>query len=334
MSGAQLIKCFISALKARRAMKELHLKSENRDEALEYVQKLFDTRFSPVSTEGEFHFDHSRMDCEGWTLDDLQFEGGGFASEPYGTVTVCRVRTGGIEIASRQVERQYSAGAVFVMADAHEAHTTRWFDSSCTLVRIPVTHLEKVAERCHLEERDFALLSREPVSTTAARKWLDVVRFSQRLHMDYAGSDVTRMAFGDLIAALTLETFPNTAVPESADVRVRDDAPRVLTRALEFMYLNADTPIHVGDVARFSCVSRRTLEMMFRDNMNSTPAGYLRECRLRRIRQELAEAQPGDGTTVTRVAGRYGFSSMSRLAGYYHDTFGELPRETLRRQES
>ncbi|MFD4543006.1 helix-turn-helix transcriptional regulator [Streptomyces bauhiniae] len=316
-----------------RAMKEMHLRSESRDEALEYVQSLFDARFSPVRTGGEFHFDHSRMDCEDWTLDDLTFEGGGFASEPYGTVTVCRVRTGGIEIASNRVERQFSAGSLFVMADAQEAHTTRWFDSSCTLVRIPVARLEKMAERCLLEESGFSILGREPVSTNAARKWLDVVRFSHRLTLDDAGSDLTRRAFGDLIAALTLETFPNTAVAESADVRVRDDAPSVLAQALEFMYVNADTPVRVDDVARFSCVSRRTLEMMFRDHMSSTPVKYLRDCRLRRIRQELSEARPGDGTTVTLVAGRYGFSSMSRLATYYHEKFGELPHETLRRHE-
>ena len=39
-----------------------------------------------------------------------------------------------------------------------------------------------------------------------------------------------------------------------------------------------------------------------------------------------------DALQVAEVAGAWGFGHLGRFAGYYADTFGELPSETLRRR--
>jgi AraC-like DNA-binding protein len=43
----------------------------------------------------------------------------------------------------------------------------------------------------------------------------------------------------------------------------------------------------------------------------------------------LAQAFPGDGTTVTAVGYRWGFPSPSRFAQHYRDAYGVPPSDTL-----
>lgn len=57
---------------------------------------------------------------------------------------------------------------------------------------------------------------------------------------------------------------------------------------------------------------------------------HLRAIRLARARQDLLVADP-ETTTVTSVAGRWGFVSASTFAARYRATFGELPSQTLHR---
>jgi len=59
---------------------------------------------------------------------------------------------------------------------------------------------------------------------------------------------------------------------------------------------------------------------------------YLRHVRLERAHQELVQAQPGE-TTVTRTAGRWGFTHLGRFASEYRRAFGELPSTFLSRPD-
>ena len=51
--------------------------------------------------------------------------------------------------------------------------------------------------------------------------------------------------------------------------------------------------------------------------------------RLHRVHEELRAADP-HVTTVSRVAGRWGFLYLSRFAAAYREKFGERPSDTLR----
>jgi transcriptional regulator GlxA family with amidase domain len=63
---------------------------------------------------------------------------------------------------------------------------------------------------------------------------------------------------------------------------------------------------------------------------DTSPMEYLRRVRLEHAHQDLAQASPGDGTTVTSVGYRWGFSSPSRLAQHYRAAYGTTPSDTLR----
>jgi AraC-like DNA-binding protein len=53
--------------------------------------------------------------------------------------------------------------------------------------------------------------------------------------------------------------------------------------------------------------------------------------RLHQARRDLLAADPARGDRVMAVAGRWGFTSMSRFAADYRIAFGESPSLTLRR---
>lgn len=58
--------------------------------------------------------------------------------------------------------------------------------------------------------------------------------------------------------------------------------------------------------------------------------GYLRRVRLDHAHEDLVRADPSDGTTVTSVGYRWGFSSSSRFAQHYRAAYGIAPSDTLR----
>lgn len=107
--------------------------------------------------------------------------------------------------------------------------------------------------------------------------------------------------------------------------------PRAVRRAVEHCEQHAHEPITVADLAAAAGVSVRSLQAGFAEHVGKPPTAYLREIRLRRTRQELLQAGPGEHLTVTDVALRWGFLHPSRFARDYRRLFGEAPSATLRR---
>lgn len=77
-------------------------------------------------------------------------------------------------------------------------------------------------------------------------------------------------------------------------------------------------------------LSIRALQDGFRRDLATTPMTYLRQVRMRRVREALQAADP-DTTTVNAVAAGLGIVHMGRFAAAYRKTFRELPSDTLNR---
>jgi len=88
--------------------------------------------------------------------------------------------------------------------------------------------------------------------------------------------------------------------------------------------------LYVSDLCRAAGVSERSLEYAFKEIMGLTPVAFLSRLRLHRVRQALLVATQGS-TTVAAEALRWGFWHLGEFAHAYHDCFGELPSDTLRR---
>lgn len=105
--------------------------------------------------------------------------------------------------------------------------------------------------------------------------------------------------------------------------------PQAVRQAVELIEDAPERPLSVGMLAAECHVSVRALQAGFQREVGMSPMAYLRHVRLRRAHEALATSAP-DETTVAAVAYRWGFSSPSRFAGAYRNTFGVLPSTTLR----
>jgi transcriptional regulator GlxA family with amidase domain len=132
-----------------------------------------------------------------------------------------------------------------------------------------------------------------------------------------------------LIAATALETFPNTTL-DRARYAALPASPGSVRRAMSYIEEHAGDDIDLTDIADAAHVGPRALQRAFRRAVDTTPLGYLRSVRLGRAHEQLAAADGDDGTTVVKVAARWGFGHPGRFAGAYRARYGRSPSETLR----
>ncbi|MGP3968313.1 AraC family transcriptional regulator [Streptomyces sp. 6N223] len=101
-------------------------------------------------------------------------------------------------------------------------------------------------------------------------------------------------------------------------------------QAMGYVREHLGTPLTVPELADHVGVSVRALQAGFARDLGCTPSAYIRDQRLDRIREELLRSDPFEGTSVTDVALRWGFSHLGRMSQAYRTRFGELPSQTLR----
>jgi AraC-like DNA-binding protein len=103
--------------------------------------------------------------------------------------------------------------------------------------------------------------------------------------------------------------------------------PRPLRRALDYIGSHLAEPITLADLALVAGCSARTLNDAFREQLCVTPMTHIRRLRLDQVREELLASSE----SVSDTAWRWGFTHLGRFASAYHERFGELPSETVRR---
>jgi AraC-like DNA-binding protein len=100
--------------------------------------------------------------------------------------------------------------------------------------------------------------------------------------------------------------------------------------SLDFIETHLREPLTLTDIAHHVHLSARAIQQGFRAELGTTPMAYVRDRRLERAREELLDAIPSDGVTVTDIAIRLGFSHLSYFAQLYRQRWGESPSDTLR----
>jgi len=109
-------------------------------------------------------------------------------------------------------------------------------------------------------------------------------------------------------------------VPLSA--RIGGGQPK-LTEAVTLMEANIEEPLPTEEIARLVAVSRRQLERLFKQYLNSLPARYYLELRLTRARQLLQKTSQ----SILQIGLSCGFSSGPHFSSAYRSHFGLTPRE-------
>jgi transcriptional regulator GlxA family with amidase domain len=111
------------------------------------------------------------------------------------------------------------------------------------------------------------------------------------------------------------QPVPASAQPAVGSTRLRD--------ALELMAANLAEPLPAEDIAQLVGVSRRQLERLFRQHLDTFPSRYYLELRLKHARRQLKQTT----LSIQQVGLACGFTSGSHFSTTYRNYFGCTPRE-------
>ena len=106
--------------------------------------------------------------------------------------------------------------------------------------------------------------------------------------------------------------------------------PAYVRQARDYIDANLDQAVSLADITAAAGVHVTTLLKGFKQHYEISPMAYLKQKRLEAAHRTLVAAEPLT-TSVTAVATQWGFFHFGRFARDYHQLFGELPSETLKR---
>ena len=153
--------------------------------------------------------------------------------------------------------------------------------------------------------------------------WSELNRGGGILNSDLVATEIE----DGLIAALVWAMEEQRAAEREGKASCTD---RRFARVEQYLLAHLCEPVSRAALAEVAGVSIRTLSRGFLKRHGVGPMAFLRQRRLEAARAELLIAEPGT-TSVSVIAGRYGFSELSKFSAAYKAAFGELPSETLRR---
>ncbi|SDH17927.1 helix-turn-helix transcriptional regulator [Klenkia brasiliensis] len=248
------------------------------------------------------------------------------AHEPRAATFIARLRTGALGYRFAHHDNRWAAGDVFV---ATPAGSTMWVEvHDCDVEFAAIAPSAFVAVAQTAAGGPPALTGWRPVSGTAGQQWLRTFDFARRTAADPGTPPLMAGAAARLVAATALATFPNDATVDPTVEDRRDALPLTVRRAVAFIEAHPDRDVSVVDIAAAVHVTPRAVQLAFRRHLGTTPMAYLRRVRLDRAHAELRSADPAR-TTVTAVAGRWGFTDAGRFARRYRETYGRPPSTTL-----
>ena len=144
-------------------------------------------------------------------------------------------------------------------------------------------------------------------------------------------NSMVSIQFEQFLISLLLTTQPHNYT-KALEAPTPSPASRDVKRVLDYIHEHLHEPIVLSDLVVTSGVSGRSLFSNFRRFTGKSPLMYITEQRLIMTRLDLLNNKNQD--TVTTIATRWGFTQLGRFSGLYRKTYGELPRETLRRSHS
>ncbi|MCF6387933.1 AraC family transcriptional regulator [Mycobacterium sp. MBM] len=172
------------------------------------------------------------------------------------------------------------------------------------------------------------------LTSEAAMRWHAAV---QLIHTEvfHTGSLVGRGqgigAVEDLVMSSLLHLQPSNYYTEFAAPARPDKRKAVVQAAIDYLDDHLAEHITMRAVADAVHMSVRAVQQGFHEQLGISPMTYLRERRLERAHEELMDAAPADGITVTSVAERWGFHHLGSFGAEYRKRWGESPSQTLRR---
>jgi AraC-like DNA-binding protein len=313
-------------------MEPLTFDSRDAGEAAAFVSRMY----SPVHTGAaaartDTHITRRLLTPE-VAFDDLSFTFDlGFDAEPQPYLILCAVESNAVHRAGEGSEQTFGRGDLFLISRPGLPYQGVVRAARLRQLTIDPAVLTQVTQGMTGEEEPVRVLDHRPFSRQAALQVQRTMVYVRRQFMtsEALPSPLLVAAASQMLAATVLAAFPNTAVTAPTVADRRDAHPATLKRAITFIDEHAHENIAIADIAAAAHVTVRAVELAFRHYLDTTPMSYLRRVRLSHAHRELTLGDPAT-VSVTAVACRWGFASVSRFAAYYRAVYGVLPSQTLR----
>lgn len=126
-----------------------------------------------------------------------------------------------------------------------------------------------------------------------------------------------------LIALFGLDRLRATDERQHGVERTRVPASPKMNEAIALMQANLHEPLSTQDIADLVGVSRRQLERLFRQHLDTLPARWYLEQRLVRAQRMLQQSSQ----SILQIGLSCGFSSAAHFSNAYRSYFGRTPRD-------
>ena len=252
-----------------------------------------------------------------------------YVAGPLGCVQIVRIFDNSMMYETDGDERHYGPGEVFLAAQPDKAFTERNDRARCELTGLDLSLLAELTDEPPLDAvRRFQATA---LPADRADYWQRTVTYAKStLSRPGAEGPLVLDSLRRLLASAALTAFDRSVVFDAPRDRA-DATPVTVRRAVAYLEANPHSEIGVADAARAAHVTVRALQLAFRRHLDTTPMAYLRKVRMDRVHADLTASDP-DKTTVTDVTARWGFHAAGRFSADYLRTYGEHPRDTLRRR--
>ncbi|MFF2369119.1 helix-turn-helix transcriptional regulator [Agromyces sp. NPDC058110] len=301
----------------------------DRDEAVDVLRRTFPgIDILDDSDQGEFRFRYRRVDRDCLTQTRLAVTGTVRTPGTYPDhIAVGRRRRGAVRVWYGNLELDTTRP--YIRAPGHSVAEFSGSDVELIIFERStfVQHALRVLEGSGRSLRGPDPARANPVSAAGSRLWNATADVLDS-HVFARSAPITRPLYEELAVAALLAAFP-LAVDRTEPAGV-EMLPRAVRRATEYVDAHAASPITVGMIADAARVPVRTLQAGFRRHLGTTPAHYVRNVRLRLVREELIQAHAGEDS-VSAIARRWGFVHLGRFAAQYFAEYGEHPSQTLGR---
>lgn len=299
------------------------------EQALADLTPLYEgMRWSSRRTEGAYDYRYAAVGDAALTLRTSRISGSIRGEIPPGDEMVVQWIGHGSGVIDPDGDALVMRPGAPTLFPVHRPFVFEYTDYDQRIVHLDRALVEGVAaERLAVPSGGFRFDHRRTPSPAAVALWNDTVGLVSRT---LARGEVGELLWSELTrltAVGLLELYP----PSAADLPVAllEPGARRIRRVVEHIHEHAELPLTPTDLARVADVSVRTLQESFAAVLGQSPMGYVRGVRLDRARDELRAGVPG--TSVGRVAQRWGFAHLGRFSAEYGRRFGERPSDTLRR---
>lgn len=141
--------------------------------------------------------------------------------------------------------------------------------------------------------------------------------------------DIPYLQIDDLIYRhLALLLLPRNLLIPTDSAGEPPSRDRIFEELLEWIRENLGSPLNLTELERRSGYSRRSLHNMFQLRFGCGPIQWIRRHRLEQAQQALFNPTPDD--SVTSVARRFGFNSLTVFSRDFTKAYGINPSEALR----